>query len=126
MTSPPGNPELLAPQGPRQCLCILMVPEDDLRDHTAQQLKVRLTSRPRLDNSRASPVAQTVKNPLVMWETWVQSLGWDDPLEEGIATHSSILAWRILMNRGAWQATVHGVAESDMTWRLIADQHKQL
>ena len=36
-----------------------------------------------------------VKNPLAMQETWVQSLGWEDPLEEGTATHSSILAWRI-------------------------------
>ena len=43
-----------------------------------------------------------------MQETWVQSLGWEDPLEEGMATHSSILAWRIPMDRGAWQATVHG------------------
>ena len=42
-----------------------------------------------------SPVAQTVKNPPAMRETWVQSLGWEDPLEEGMATHSSILAWRI-------------------------------
>ena len=40
-------------------------------------------------------MAQTVKNPPVMWETWVQSLGWEDPLEEGMATHSSILARRI-------------------------------
>ena len=40
-------------------------------------------------------MAQTVKNPLAMQETWVQSLGWGDPLEEGRATHSSILAWRI-------------------------------
>ena len=44
--------------------------------------------------------------------------GWEDPLEEGMATHSSILAWRIPMDRGAWQAAVHGVAESDMTERL--------
>ena len=44
--------------------------------------------------------------------TWVQSLGWEDLLEEGMATHSSILAWRILMDRGAWWATVHGVAKS--------------
>ena len=36
-----------------------------------------------------------VKNPPVVWETWVQSLGWEDPLEEGMAAHSSILAWRI-------------------------------
>ena len=53
-------------------------------------------------------VAQMVKNPPAMRETWVQSLGWDDPLEEGMATHSSILAWRILMDRGAWCTTVHG------------------
>ena len=49
-----------------------------------------------------------------MWETQVQSLGWEDPLEEGMATHSSILAWRIPMDRGAWQATLHGVAKSWM------------
>ena len=36
-----------------------------------------------------------VKNPPAMWETWVQSLGWENPLEEGMATHFSILAWRI-------------------------------
>ena len=36
-----------------------------------------------------------VKNPLAMWETWVRSLGWEDPLEKGMATYSSILAWRI-------------------------------
>ena len=60
----------------------------------------------------ASLVAQTVKNPSAMWETWVQSLGWEDPLEEGMATHSSMLAWRIPMDRRAWRATVHGVSES--------------
>ena len=60
----------------------------------------------------ASPVAQMVKNPPAMWETWVRSLGWEDPLEEGMATHSSILAWRIPMDRGAWWGTVHGVTES--------------
>ena len=43
----------------------------------------------------ASLVAQLVKNPPAMLETWVQSLGWEDPLEKGKATHSSILAWRI-------------------------------
>ena len=40
-------------------------------------------------------VAQTVKNPPAMWETWTRSLGWKDPLEKGMAIHSSILAWRI-------------------------------
>ena len=43
----------------------------------------------------ASLVAQLVKNPPALWETWVQFLGWEDPLEKGKATHSSILAWRI-------------------------------
>ena len=40
-------------------------------------------------------MAQTIKNLPAMWETWVQSLGWEDPLEKGMADHSSILAWRI-------------------------------
>ena len=40
-------------------------------------------------------MAQTVKNLPVMWKTWVQSLGWEDPLEKGMATHSGVLAWRI-------------------------------
>ena len=53
-----------------------------------------------------------VKNLPAMQETWVPSLGWEDPLEEGMATHSSIFAWRIPMDRRAWQATVYGVAES--------------
>ena len=57
-------------------------------------------------------VFQMVKNLPAMWETWVRSLGWEDPLEEGMATHSSTLAWRIPMDRGAWWATVHGVAKS--------------
>ena len=57
-------------------------------------------------------VAQMVKNPPAMQETWVRFLGWEDPLEEGMLTHSSILAWRIPMDRGDWWATVHGVAES--------------
>ena len=53
-----------------------------------------------LQYSWASLVAQMVKNLPEMQETWVRSLGWD-PLEEGMATHSSILAWRIPMDRGA-------------------------
>ena len=50
---------------------------------------------------RASLVAQMVKSPPAMWKTWVQSLAWDDLLKEGMATHSSIPAWRISMDRGA-------------------------
>jgi len=59
-----------------------------------------------------------VKNPPAMWVTWVQSLGWEDPLEEGMATHTSILAWRIPMDRGAWWATVFGVVKS---WTQLSD-----
>ena len=54
-----------------------------------------------LQYSWGSLVAQMVKNPPAMQETWVGSLGWEDPLEEGMATHSSILAWRIPVDRGA-------------------------
>ena len=53
-----------------------------------------------------------VRNLPAMWEIWVESLGWEDPLEEGMATHASVLAWRIPMDRGAWQVIVHGVAKS--------------
>ena len=57
----------------------------------------------------------TVKNLPAMRETWVRSLGWEDPLEEGMATHSSTLAWRIPMDRGAWRAAAHRLTESDTT-----------
>jgi len=49
----------------------------------------------------ASLVAQTIKNPPAVWETWVRSLGWEDPMKEGMPAHSSILAWRIPMGRGS-------------------------
>ena len=63
-----------------------------------------------LQCSWASLVAQLIKNPPAVQETWVRSLGWEDPLEKGKATHSSILAWRI-----PW--TVHGVAKSQTRLR---------
>ena len=66
----------------------------------------------RLVQKGASLVAQMVKNLPTMRETQVRSLGREDPLEKGMATHSSILAWRILMDRGAWWAIVHGVTKS--------------
>ena len=64
---------------------------------------------------RASLVAQMVKNLSVMWETWVQSLGWEDPLEEGMATHPRIPAWRIPMDGRAQRANPQGHKESDTT-----------
>jgi len=57
-------------------------------------------------------VAQMVKNPPAEQETGVQSLGQEDPLEKGMATHPSILAWRTSIDRRAWWATVHVVAKS--------------
>ena len=60
-------------------------------------------------------MAQQVKNLPAMREIRVWSLGWEDPLEEGMATHSSILAWRIPMDRGAWRAIVQRVAKNQ-TW----------
>ena len=85
-----------------------------------------------------SKVKETVQNHLVSkWQRWALGfpgslagkesicnagdLGWEDPLEEGIATHSSILAWRIRMDRGTWWATVHGVAKS---WTLSTPQRR--
>ena len=63
-------------------------------------------------------MAQLIKNPPEIWETWVQTLSWEDTLEEDMATHFSILAWRIPVDRGAWQAAVHGVAKS---WIQLSD-----
>ena len=63
-------------------------------------------------------VAQMVKHLPAMQETWVQCQGWEDPLEEGMATHSSILAWRIPIDRGASRATVYRVAKS---WTQLSD-----
>ena len=68
-------------------------------------------------------MAQEVKNLPAIQETQVQSLGREDSLEKGMATHSSILSWRISMDRGAWRATIHEVAKSQT--RLTKDVHTQ-
>ena len=54
-----------------------------------------------------------------VWENWVGSLGWEDSLEEGMATHSSIRAWRVIMDRGARRAAVHGVISS---WTRLSNE----
>ena len=66
-------------------------------------------------------MAQMAKNLHAIRETWDHSLHWEDPLEEGMAVHSSILAWRILMDRGAWWATIYRVAKSQIR---LSNQHK--
>ena len=71
-----------------------------------------------LQYSWASLMAQTVKNPPAVQENWVRFLDWEDPLKGRMATHSSILAWRIPMDRGAWRATVNRVAKS---WTQMSD-----
>ena len=68
-------------------------------------------------------MAQMVKNPPAMQKTWIQSLGWEDRQEKGMATHSGILAWRIPMDRGAWWATVHGVTNSQTR---LNNKHKHI
>ena len=65
-----------------------------------------------LQFSWASFVAQRGKNLLVTQEIWDQFLGWEDPLEEGMATHASILAWRVPMDSGVRWAVVHRVTKS--------------
>ena len=73
---------------------------------------------------KASLATQVVKNPPATQETWVQSLGREDPLEKAMATHCSILAWRTT-DRGAWQVTVRGIIELDMTERLTTGPHRK-
>ena len=62
-----------------------------------------------------------VKSPTAVQETWVQSLGWEDPLEENMATHASIFAWRIPMDRGAWWLQFMR-SQRDRTERLSTHQ----
>ena len=71
-------------------------------------------------------MAQTVKNLPAMQETWGQSLGWEDPLEEGMAIHSSTFAYRIPMDRGACWATVQRVAKSQTQLSDWAEHSTQL
>ena len=74
-----------------------------------QRLEELIAGRPQW---WASLMALLAKNPPAKQKAPVRFLGWEDPLEEGMATHSSTLVWRILMNRGPWRATVHGVTKN--------------
>ena len=76
-----------------------------------------------LQYSWASLVAQTVKNPLAMQETWVRSLGWEEPLEKGTATHSSILTWRIPWTEDPGRLQSMSCKELDTTERF--SQHRK-
>ena len=73
-----------------------------------------------VNTNKTSLVAQMAKRLPTMWDTWVESLGGEDLLEKEMATHSSFLAWKIPIDRGAWQATVHGVEKLDTqnSWLL--------
>ena len=99
---------------PLQCSCL-----ENSRDEGAWWAAVygiaqSLTRLKRLSSSssRASLVARMVKNLPAVQKTQVRSLGQEDPLEKEMATHSSVLAWENPMDRGALQATVHGIAKS--------------
>ena len=69
------------------------------------------SSRALLMRMTLPDMAQTVTNPPATWETWIRSLSWEGPVEEGTVTHASTLVWRIPMGRGAWGAPVHRVAK---------------
>ena len=86
---------------------------------TGQTLSTRKQNRHNVCPQRGFPGGSVVKNLPAMWETWVQSLGGEGPLEEGMTTYSSILAWRIPMDKGAWRATAHGVTKS---WTRLSNQ----
>ena len=91
------------------------------------QTRVLRKSRPvlkisetRIQNRLVYLVAHMVKNLPAIQETWVQSLSQEDPLEKGMATHSSLLAWRIPWTEGgAWWAIVHGLSKS---WTRLNDK----
>ena len=86
--------------------------------HGVAKIRTRLSDWTELNTKGAFLVAQSVKNPPAVQEIWVQSLSWEDPLEKEMAIHSSILAWRIPMDPGAWQA-----AEVAKSWTRLSDFH---
>ena len=88
-----------------------------------QSVTSRVTSRCSLITTQQCFFYHAANNPPAMWETWVQSLGWEDPLEESMASHSRILSWRIPMDRGNLWAT-WGHKESNTTeWLSTAQKN---
>ena len=92
----------------------------NIGSHIRQKCPPQCSPYSALTSHLTSLVPQMVKDLPATQETWVWSLGSEDPREKGTATHSSILAWRMPMDRGAWRATVHGVVKS-RTW--LSDFH---
>ena len=93
---------------------------DTNRDHSVvfETASKNCISDSFVDHDGYSPVAQLVKNPPAMWETWIRSLGWEDPPGEGKGYPLLYSCLETSMDRGAWWATVHGVAES---WTSLSD-----
>ena len=106
----------------RAATCMALLLQQAIHCMTTSVLVWRHLIRHGFSIPRASLVAQTVNNRPEMWEIWVRSRSWADPQEEGMATHSSILAWRIPMERGSWRATVHSIAKS-RTQQAKQQQH---
>ena len=91
----------------------------DYHKHTCGVLVPQLGIEPRSPALWGSPVAQTVKNLPAMRETWVPSLGGEDPLEEGMAAHSSILAWRISWTEGSGGLQSMGSQRVGHNWATV-------
>ena len=115
------TPHLLSPPAMRSWLFHSLPTNVRLADHCTSSITATSNTMPFNKHSvfsGASLVSQTVKNPPAIPETRVQSLGWEDPLEEGMVTHSSNLAWRIPGQRRLVGYSPWGRKESDMTKQL--------
>ena len=120
------TPHLLSPPAMRSWLFHSLPTNVRLADHCTSSITATSNTMPFNKHSvfsGASLVSQTVKNPPAIPETRVQSLGWEDPLEEGMVTHSSNLAWRIPGQRRLVGYSPWGRKESDMTKQLSTHIH---
>ena len=124
MGSPHQQAILQHQLGILQINCTLPVPGHSIRSHGLRVPSYKIVSAPNTPNfghqSQPTPlVAQRVKNLPAIRETRVWFLGWEDPLEEGMATHCSIPAWRIPMDREAWQGYSHTTEWLSQVWVII-------